>query len=82
MTDDGFGGRYLRETIIDSIHVTDGMLTLGIKGNDGWYKADNFRLYYWATAPPPSLPYVRAQLPSKHTAERVASVCKVRKDKC
>mgnify|MGYP003376281843 CR=1 FL=1 len=46
MTDDGFGGRYLRETVIDSIHVTDGMLTLGIKGNDGWYKADNFRLYY------------------------------------
>ena len=46
MTDDGFGGRYLRETVIDSIHVTDGMLTLGIKGNDEWYKADNFRLYY------------------------------------
>ena len=46
MTDDGFGGRYLRETVIDSIHVTDGMLTLGIKGNDGWYKADNFRVYY------------------------------------
>ena len=46
MTDDGFGKRYLRETFIDSIHVTDGMLTLGIKGNDGWYKADNFRLYY------------------------------------
>lgn len=46
MTDDGFGGRYLRETVIDSIHVTDGMFTLGIKGNDGWYKADNFRLYY------------------------------------
>ena len=46
MTDDGFGGRYLRETVIDSIHVTDGILTLGIKGNDGWYKADNFRVYY------------------------------------
>lgn len=46
MTDDGFGKRYLRETVIDSIHVTDGTLTLGIKGNDGWYKADNFRLYY------------------------------------
>ena len=46
MTDDGFGRRYLRETVIDSIHVTDGMLTLGIKGNDRWYKADNFRLYY------------------------------------
>ena len=46
MTDDDFGKRYLRETVIDSIHVTDGMLTLGIKGNDGWYKADNFRLYY------------------------------------
>ncbi len=46
MTDDGFGRRYMRRTVIDSLEVTDGLLTLGVKGNDGWYKADNFRLYY------------------------------------
>ena len=46
MTDDGFGRRYMRRTVIDSLEVADGQLTLGVKGNDGWYKADNFRLYY------------------------------------
>ncbi len=46
MTDDGLGRRYLRETAVDSVQVTDGTLTLGIRGNDGWYKADDFRLYY------------------------------------
>ena len=46
MTDDGFGKRYLRKTVIDSLQVTNGTLTIGVQGNDGWYKADNFRLYY------------------------------------
>ena len=46
MTDDGFGKRYMRETVIDSILVTDGTLAVGVKGNDDWYKADNFRLFY------------------------------------
>lgn len=46
MVEDGFGMRYLMETTIDSVKVTNGTLTLGIKGNDGWYKADDFRLVY------------------------------------
>lgn len=45
-TIDDFGKRYLIETSIDSIEVTDGTLTFGVKGNDTWYKADHFRLYY------------------------------------
>lgn len=46
MTGDDFGPRYLQEVSIDNIEVEDGTLTIGIKGNDSWYKADNFRLYY------------------------------------
>lgn len=46
MTGDDFGPRYLQEVTVDSIEVEDGTLTIGIKGNDSWYKADNFRLYY------------------------------------
>ena len=47
MTGDDLGERYLRETTIDSIYVEeDGTLEIGIQGNDDWYKADNFKLYY------------------------------------
>ncbi len=46
MTDDGFGKRYLRKTVIDSVLVENGTLEIGVKGNDGWYRADNFRIFY------------------------------------
>ena len=46
MTDNGLGKRYLVETVVDSVHVTDGTINIGVMGNEGWYKVDNFRLYY------------------------------------
>lgn len=46
MTDDGFGIRYLTETVIDDIEVADGTLEIGINGTENAYKADDFRLYY------------------------------------
>lgn len=46
VTDDGFGLRYLTETVIDSIRVENGTLELGINGTEYDYKADDFRLYY------------------------------------
>lgn len=46
MTDDGLGKRYLKATVIDSVYVSDGTLNIGVNGFEGWYKADNFRLYY------------------------------------
>lgn len=49
MTDDGFGKRYMRETVIDSIVVSGGTLSVGVRSNGSWYKADNFRLYYLGT---------------------------------
>lgn len=46
MTANGLGKRYLVETVIDSVYVNDGTLNIGVNGFDGWYKADNFKLYY------------------------------------
>lgn len=47
MTGDDLGERYMRETTIDSIYVEeDGTLEIGVQGNNDWYKADNFKLYY------------------------------------
>lgn len=46
VTGDDFGKRYMHEVMIDSIKVENGHLTIGIKGNDSWYKADHFQLYY------------------------------------
>ena len=43
---DDFGPRYLHKVVVDSIEVEDATLVIGINGNDSWYKADNFRLYY------------------------------------
>lgn len=46
VTGDDFGKRYMQEAMIDSIKVEDGSLTIGIEGNESWYKADHFQLYY------------------------------------
>lgn len=46
MTDNGFGIRYLKETVIDSIKVENGTLEVGVNGTEYSYKADDFRLYY------------------------------------
>ena len=40
------GKYYLTETIIDSIWVDNGELTIGIAAGDIWYKCDAFHLYY------------------------------------
>ena len=42
-----FGKYYLNEATADSIVVLDGSeLTIGIRGGDTWFKADDFRLTY------------------------------------
>lgn len=41
-----FGPMYFTEATVDEVEVTDGTLVLGVRKNDGWYKADYFRLYY------------------------------------
>ena len=41
-----WGKFYLTENTIDSIWVESGSLTIGIESESGWYKADNFKLYY------------------------------------
>ena len=41
-----WGKFYLTDNVIDSVWVEDGTLTIGIENNAGWYKADDFRLYY------------------------------------
>lgn len=42
-----FGGFYLSEGIVDNVRVgEDGKLEIGVRDNDRWYKADNFRLTY------------------------------------
>lgn len=46
MTDEGFGIRYLTETVTGDIEVKDGTLEFGIRGTENAYKADDFRLYY------------------------------------
>lgn len=47
MTADGRGERYMMETTIDSIYVEEGgALEIGVQSNTGWYKADNFKLFY------------------------------------
>ncbi len=40
-----FGPMYLTDAVVDSVEVTDGTLTIGVKSVEGWAKADNFRLY-------------------------------------
>ena len=41
-----WGKFYLTDNVIDSVWVEDGTLTIGVESNGGWYKADDFRLYY------------------------------------
>lgn len=42
-----FGEFYLSEGIVDNVRVgEDGKLEIGVRDNDRWYKADNFRLTY------------------------------------
>ena len=41
-----WGRFYLTENTVDSVWVEDGTLTVGVESKGGWYKADNFRLYY------------------------------------
>ena len=40
------GKYYLTESVIDSVWVDNGELTIGIKEGDTWYKCDNFQLHY------------------------------------
>ncbi|MBO4443203.1 MAG: hypothetical protein J5814_00320, partial [Bacteroidaceae bacterium] len=40
------GKYYLTETVIDSIWVDNGELTIGIAAGDIWYKCDAFHLSY------------------------------------
>ena len=41
-----WGRFYLTENTVDSVWVEDGTLTVGVESAAGWYKADNFHLYY------------------------------------
>ena len=41
-----WGRFYLTENTVDSVWVEDGTLTVGLESAPGWYKADNFHLYY------------------------------------
>lgn len=45
VTGSAFGPMYFEEVVLDDVTVTGGMLTLGIRSQGSWYKADNFRLY-------------------------------------
>lgn len=46
VTPHDWGRFYLTDNIVDSVWVEDGTLTIGVESNAGWYKVDNFRLYY------------------------------------
>ena len=41
-----YGKYYLSEAVIDSILVENGEITIGVRGGQTWYKADDFQLYY------------------------------------
>lgn len=41
-----WGRFYLTESVLDSVWVEDGVLTIGVEAGTTWYKADDFRLYY------------------------------------
>ena len=41
-----WGKFYITENRVDSVWVEDGTLTIGVESGAGWYKADDFRLYY------------------------------------
>ena len=41
-----WGKFYLTENCVDSIWIEDGRLTIGIESGAGWYKVDDFKLYY------------------------------------
>ena len=44
-----FGAFYLSEGVVDNVHVgDDGKLEIGVRANNRWYKADDFRLTYIA----------------------------------
>lgn len=61
VTGDDFGKRYMHEAVIDSILVENGTLTIGIKGNDSWYKADHFQLYYIGNDPTTNITDIMAE---------------------
>lgn len=44
-----WGRFYLSESVLDSVWVEDGVLTIGVDAGTTWYKADDFRLYYLGT---------------------------------
>ncbi len=44
-----WGRFYLTESVLDSVWVEDGVLTIGVEAGTTWYKADDFRLYYLGT---------------------------------
>ncbi len=44
-----WGRFYLTESVLDSVWVEDGVLTIGVEAGATWYKADDFRLYYLGT---------------------------------
>ena len=44
-----WGKFYLTKNMVDSIWVENGSLTIGVESESGWYKADNFKLYYLGT---------------------------------
>ena len=41
-----WGRFYITENSVDSVWVEDGSLTIGVESEAGWYKVDDFRLYY------------------------------------
>jgi len=44
-----WGRFYLTESVVDSVWVESGVLTLGVEAGATWYKADDFKLYYLGT---------------------------------
>lgn len=44
-----WGRFYLTESVVDSVWVETGVLTLGVEAGATWYKADDFKLYYLGT---------------------------------
>lgn len=41
-----WGKFYLTDSTVDSVWVENGSLNLGVESEGGWYKIDDFRLYY------------------------------------
>lgn len=41
-----WGKFYLTDSTVDSVWVENGSLNIGVENSGGWYKIDNFRLYY------------------------------------